>query len=814
MSMINRNLLVLALSATLFVSACESAEEKAEAFYESGLALLEEGDADRATVEFRNVLTYDEEHEDARRQLARIFEDKGDLAAAYTQYRRLSEQNPELADIRQSMARIALSQQSWDEAERHGRKAVELDPTSPLSQAIRISLDYRQAAIDDQSAARAALAQEAKALVAADADDILSRRVVIAHAMEQNRLSEALDNLDVAIAQDPDNLAYYGIKLQALSALQEFDAIEALLQDMYQTFPDNDRVQQSLISFYLQREDFEGAEAFLRDLAGDDTGDPIGFVPVIQLLEEARGRDAAKAELERLIAANPDNPGNTDFYRTLLAEYRFDDGERDAAIAELQDIVETAEPGDLTRQIKGSLATMLLRTDNQVGSRAIVEEILLEDAANVPALKLRARMLIEADQAGEAILDLRNALDQNPRDTSIILLLAAAHERNGSPELQGERLATAVEVSGSAPRESLLYADYLLRNDRRSAARSVLADARNANPTNLDILSQSARLALDDNAIGIVRGIIADVEKLQDRPNADALLQSLRTSLLLHQDRIDEGLAILQEQAGDGGENTGAVYAVIRTHLQEGQFEQARDYLDDVLAANPDDINLRMMNAALLLTENNPAGSQAALRGILRDDPGNLVASSQLYTQLRRAGQPDAARTVLNAALERSPDAERLMLFQAGELETDGNIEGAIEIYEDLYARNTSNVLIANNLASLLSAFRDDPDSQTRAAAVARRLRGTEIPAFQDTYGWIAYQQGDFEEALTYLEPAAAGLPGNALVQYHLGMTYAALDRTEDARAALTRALEIAGPDTTLPQMKTARDTLDAFAAN
>ena len=115
---------------------------------------------------------------------------------------------------------------------------------------------------------------------------------------------------------------------------------------------------------------------------------------------------------------------------------------------------------------------------------------------------------------------------------------------------------------------------------------------------------------------------------------------------------------------------------------------------------------------------------------------------------------------------------------------------------------------IANNLASLLSAFRDDPETLERAAAVARRLRDTDVPAFQDTYGWIAYRQGDFEEAVAYLEPAAAGLPTDPLVQFHLGMTYVALERKEEAIAAMTRALEIAGDDSVLPQMDIARDTL------
>jgi len=805
--MFKRILTLGAVSALLFLAACESPEEKAETFYQSGLELLAAGDPERAALEFRNVFDYNGEHQDARRQLAEILRARGDMSGAFGQYLRLVEQYPELPDARFAMAEMAIAGQQWEEAERHGRRALELDPLAEKADAVRVSLDFRQASVDGDDQAQGKLAIEARALVEADPNDILSRRVLIAYAITQNNPAGALDDIDAAIAYNPDDLTYYIIKIQALNALGEQDEIGDLLRQMYTQFPENSEVQQSLISYYIQRQDFAGAESFLRDLAGDDTSAPEGFVPVIQLLERTQGRDAARAELQRLADANPDNTENRTFYQALLAGYAFDDGKRDAAIADMQAIVDAAEPGDQTRRIKGTLATMLLTTGNQVGARALVEEVLTEDASNVTALKLRAQMLIDGDQPGDAIIDLRRALDQTPRDTSIILLLAAAHERNGNTQLQGERLATAVEVSGSGVRESLLYADFLIRQGREQAARSVLADARNTNPGNLDILAQSARLALADNAIGVVRGIIADLEKLQDQPRASELLQSLRTATLLNQDRLDEGLALLQQQADEAG-TPNAVFAVLQTQLRAGKLDAARAYLDARLAEAPQDPNLRLMNAALLLSEGDEAASEAELRSIVDENPNAVNAINQLYVQLRRTGKPDAAREVLRTGLAANPEAPRLLLFEAGDLEQAGDIEGAIAIYEKLYALNSSNVTIANNLASLLSAFRDDAETLERAAAVARRLRGTDVPPFQDTYGWIAYRQGNYEEALTYLEPAAAGLPDNPLVQYHLGMTYVALERKDEAIAALTRAVELAGDNSTLPQMNIARDTL------
>ena len=103
--------------------------------------------------------------------------------------------------------------------------------------------------------------------------------------------------------------------------------------------------------------------------------------------------------------------------------------------------------------------------------------------------------------------------------------------------------------------------------------------------------------------------------------------------------------------------------------------------------------------------------------------------------------------------------------------------------------------------------MRDDEEALERAYVVSRRLRDIEQPAFQDTFGWISYLRGDIEGAIAALEPAAAALGDDAMVQYHLGMAYLAAGREGEARLALERALELAGEDPR-PEFDTARARL------
>jgi predicted Zn-dependent protease len=190
---------------------------------------------------------------------------------------------------------------------------------------------------------------------------------------------------------------------------------------------------------------------------------------------------------------------------------------------------------------------------------------------------------------------------------------------------------------------------------------------------------------------------------------------------------------------------------------------------------------------------------------MLAEDPQQEVVWRTLYTLQTNEGRFDEARATLERGLEALPDAPNLQWALAGEYEREGRIDEAIAIYDALYAQNSGSVIIANNLASLISTYRTDQESLDRAWNIARRLRGAERPEFQDTYGWIALRRGEVTEALDHLEPAAAALSDDPLVQYHLGMAYVRAERTEDAIRQLQRAIDIAGPADTRPQFAEAR---------
>jgi tetratricopeptide (TPR) repeat protein len=799
------------LCAALALAGCESSEERAERHFQSGMQLLQAGDVDRALVEFRNVFKYNGFHKEARQTYADTVLARGEVNEAYSQYLRLIEQYPDTMEVRRTLAGIAISRGDWDEAERHGRAAIALAPDDPEVRAIASALDYRAAAVADDDAARAVAAERAQAALEVLPDSKVARRVLIDSLMNGPDPQAALPEIDRALAVEPASLEYNVLKFRLLAEANDVEGTGTQLRRMYELFPDNQEVRTALIGWYLAKGDTAGAEAFLRQLAGEPSGDPAGHVAVVQFLQGTQGAGAAGAELDSLIAATAGTP-NADLYRALRAALDFEGGQQAEAIAAVEEILKTAQPSDQTRKIKITLAQMLAGTGNAVGARARVEEVLAEDATNVDALKMRAAWLVEEDKPGEAIVDLRTALDQAPRDAAVLTLMAQAHERDGSPELAGERLAMAVEVSNSAPEESLRYARFLMRDGRREPAIAVLVDSLRGNAGNLAVMGELANLYLGASDWDRAQEIGDQLAAL-GTPQADELARKVQAALLLGQNRTEDGIAFLEQLGREAGSGDSATVAVVlQTQLRAGKTAEARAYLDEQLAASPADPQLRLLDASLRSAMGDTAGAEAGFRALIAEDPSAEAPVRLLYSLLGSEGRTEDARAVLDAGLAAQPQSAGLRWIRAGELERAGDFAGAIAIYEALYAQDSSNPVIANNLASLITTHRSDAESLDRGFAIARRLRGLQVPAFQDTYGWIAYRRGDLAEAVASLEPAAAGLPEDPLVQFHLGMTYAALGRSDEAQTVLKRALELAG-DSPLPQFATAREALATLQA-
>jgi tetratricopeptide (TPR) repeat protein len=153
------------------------------------------------------------------------------------------------------------------------------------------------------------------------------------------------------------------------------------------------------------------------------------------------------------------------------------------------------------------------------------------------------------------------------------------------------------------------------------------------------------------------------------------------------------------------------------------------------------------------------------------------------------SSRPAEALERLSAFAANHPEAE--ILLQMGVLqETLGKTDDAIATYEKLLAANPNAVAALNNLAALYAERKDRLDRALSLAEAARRLNPNSA-VVADTLGWILFQKGEYDRALTLLQESAPKLGADPRAAFHLGITLYLLGQDEPARQALQRAAQV-----------------------
>lgn len=794
----------------LTVAACDSAEDRAARHLENAEALMAQGDIGEASLEFRNVLQNVPTNRAALEQFAAIQMMVGAEGGAAALYQRLVDNHPDATEGWLVLAEIAIRDNRWSDAATLAAEAEARAPDDPRTVLIRAMLDFRAAHEAQDAEMAAASATVARTHVAREPDNLIARQLLIAHAGTFLGNEQALVEIDAALASLPHIYRLHELKLQTLAGLERAEALGPALEAMLTQFPDDAETLELLVQWYLGRGNTAAVERVLRDRASVETANLTDRLLLINYLRELRGDAAAQAEIDRQIAALPaEAVSDRTVLRGLRATLLYDQGEALAAIAEIEAVLGEAPRGTEANNLRVALAQMLAAIGREDEAMTEIEAVLADDSGHVEASKIKARQLIDGDETDEAVRLLRLAQTTDPTDPDIVGLMGDAHARAGNWALAEERYAQATALADNAPTESLVYAEFLLGQGRASTAETVLEEALRASPRDLALLRALTLLQLEQGRVDDARSGIVRLRAL-DTDAARQVAEVLEASALLREGRVDDTQALVEQMATEGRGDAASLSALIQARLRDGDIEAAEALLDEFDVRFPDDPLLAFLRAGMLLVRGETEAAEAAYRAILAEQPTAGPPLRVLYGLLIQQGRVDEAQTLLEEINAAAPTAPLPRLLLAEQAERRGDADAAITLYEDLYADGSRNLVVVNNLANLLMAREDDPESIDRAHRITRRLSNTEVPAFQHTLGWIAYLRGDYDTALDYLRRSAEALPEEPVVLLHLGMTYLALEQPVEARNLLERVLTVAG-DRGAAQSAEAREILEGM---
>lgn len=799
-----------------FLAACDDAEERAERHFETAMELLENGDYERATVEFRNVFKLNLTHRDARAAYAGMRREMEDYPEALGQYQRLVEQFPGDVEALTALVEMFAELGAWQQLSRFVDAGLEAAPDNETFKSYAVVRDYRLAVEARDPDAAMAAAEAAVPYLEARPDALALRRILIDDSMRRGQMDDALVQLDLALEMAPLEESLYPVRLSVLAALGDTFAMEDQLRANIASFPENETYRLTLVRLFVAETRLDDAEAVLRDAIDAAPQDIDRRMTLVQFLNDLRSPDAAIAELDQMIVKGFDSPDVLAQRATII----YSTGDDLRAIDQMEELVATLEGDpDASREIRVDLALMYeLRGDAEKG-RSLVEGVIAEDNAHVAARKMQANWLIDNDQTGDAIAALRIALEQDPLDAQIYTLLARAHNRDGNDELVGDMLALAVEASNQASTESSQYAQYLLTRGKTGPAETVIIDALRIEPTNEELLKLLGLAYVNLREWGRLEQVIQTLANLETE-NAQRLSNDLMTRMLQIQERADETVSFLERLVADGGP-TGldADAIIVRTHLGRSQPERAFDYLNEQKFLRPDDPSLDYLLAAVHAANGDFQTAETTFETLINSHPENGRFWQGYFNLIYSQGREADAVAVVERGIEAAENPATLRWIRASFHERAGEIEQAIAIYEDMYQADTGNLILANNLANLLVHGSPSDDTVARAYKIARRLGASDLPPYLDTYGWISVLRGDFAEAIRTLEPAAAAMSEDATVQYHLARAYHGANRLQAALAQYQKVLVLVGDDATDDFAVDARERaavleLDPAAAN
>ncbi len=444
-------------------------------------------------------------------------------------------------------------------------------------------------------------------------------------------------------------------------------------------------------------------------------------------------------------------------------------------------LARTGQPGQALTHMEaiiraGGLAnfTSLVRGFNAMdpgAQRRLLDRVaaLLDEFPDNTQLRLCKVLMLEGvGRQEQALAQLQPVFDDNPYQAQAVVMDAKLRLDLDRREGAFDRLTAALEEQPENTRLRLQYARLLTQTDMREAQRQfqILLEAAPEDP---DLLFSMALIQREMN----------DLEAA--RENLERLL-SLNA-------RTDEAHYYLGKTAEDQQRLDDAMM-----HYMEVQ--PGRDF---------GTANNRL--AHLMLAAGRSAELGAYFDTLRERYPQLAEQLYALEVEKLMGGQHLAeASAVVDRALIDFPDSVSLRYSRSIVAERLDNLAEAEADLRSILASDPDNSTALNALGYMLANRTERYEEAADLIARALALNPDE-PAILDSWGWVKYRLGEYDEALEYLQRAYRAFP-DPEVAAHLGEVLWVMGRDEAAVAIWDRAL------TSSPEHKILLETIQRLGVN
>ena len=737
---------------------------------------------------------------------------------------------------------LLVSQKQFDEARAYLAKAKGHGLSSKRLSALEIAVAEGEKRLEEAE-------QLARRMIADYPEDLLTRtryaQLLVAHQKPEEAeaaFQEAIEEHQKAIRSGTQTVSVYEQLVALLGDRKQFDEARKCLSTAEERGLSSKKLRTLAVAIAVADKRLDEAEALARNMAAEDSEDPLAQLSYARLLVANKKPEEAEAAFKEAIQRAPADArvhgALFDYYlqaeQNDLARQTLEEIEKQVDLPKVQlasvlaagyerlgDVekadanyreAQRLEPDDIANGMR--LADFLARNDKTDEAEAILRGIVEEDPradaaryrlADVLAARGGRAHWQEALQVLEQSGDDENVLDLDDRLQALLLIRRAGRENLEKATKLLEGLVLETENPADADR-LLLIQVYQAEIDRlegegdaEGAAKKLqaaqeqylaLVGRTNATPAHL---ASYAEFLIRNNQAGAASGYIDQLEKLA--PDNLGAAQ-LRVRWLQSQDRAEEikplveNLAkkLLDKNTDDDPRkkvqvvlNVGRVYSGVELHQEAESWYRRLQELEPKAYAP--------LVTALAQQGRMQDVIKVCLEAAQSDQSTRpaLVLASALVSGKASDEECRQAEPLLQGAKEAHPDNIDLLFSLANLRIFQKQMDEAAKLYQRVLELDPKHLITLNNLATVLSELPGRSDEALETIDRAIDLAGERAPLL-DTKGMILVYAGKPEQAVPFLEAAAFSSASDPRYHFHLAVAYNRTGNADKARNALREA--------------------------
>ncbi|MDQ8205201.1 tetratricopeptide repeat protein [Pelagicoccus sp. SDUM812003] len=661
-----------------------------------------------------------------------------------------------------------VAENNYAAAEIELRNALKIDRQNASALSLIGEVYSKQGRIRDAYQALSAAKQ-------ANPNDARSLATLAAIEMAAGLRKEAFADAKQALELDPSHSEAPIILAELASDAEAVSKTDAILRQL----PPTPEIHVALGALKLKQRQVEAAQSeFLKALELDPQS-PTALAAQFQVLVATNQPEKAKEAFSRAVEFAPARSGLQIRYGQYLQLTEGDEAAEkhfEALLNQAPDYLPA-----LTAQ-----AELKAKMQKNEEAKKLVEKALRLDRVDATALRVSAALSLAGGKTEEAIKQYEQILQLFPNDLISTYQAALAYIAKRDFGKAKSNLSKVLAASPGHLEATALMSSIQGQEEDFTGAIITLENFLKLNPNSIE---GNLLLAEIYNKKGDTAAAVSIYEKLEDMTTDKAQIAFLSgVSFLKGKDRSNARSSFETALSTDPL-HLQSVEQLTILDVGERNFDSALDRIDSTIEASPNSSALYTIKAQILERTKDLEAAEATYQKAIELDPANRSARMLYARLLQSEDKAEQAFEQLQAVARNNAKDIPALTAIAGHYERIGDYDKAVATYKKILETDANEVTALNNLAYLYSTRYNRKEEAFQLAQKARELAPNN-PYTADTLGWIVYERGDYDWALSLLRDSYNKLSQFAEVAYHLGAAHYSIGNRSEAIRLLTQATE------------------------